>query len=79
MLISHERLAQLKEQQDYLEQAYEFAFNRNTVRLGKQGAKAELINELAIAETEAEFKAAGLDIATNRIRLEIDFLTDYFS
>jgi len=78
MLISHERLNQLKEQLDYLEQAYQFAYDRNALRLGKHGAKAEELNELAIAETETEFKLAGLDVAMNRIRLEIDFLTDYF-
>ena len=77
MLISHERLAQLKEQLDYLEQAYEFAYNRNIIRLGKQGQYKD-IEEDATAETEAEFKAAGMDVAMNRIRLEIDFLTDYF-
>lgn len=79
MIISQDRLANLKEQLDYLEQLRDFAHNRNAVRLGKQGASNESLDEIAKIETEHEFNRAGLGIAEERIRLEIDFLTDYFS
>jgi len=78
MLISHERLAQLKEQLDYLEQAYQFAFDRNVLRLGKQGVSNDDISSEAILETDSEFERAGMNTAQARIQLEIDFLTDYF-
>lgn len=79
MLISQDRLAQLKEQQDYLEQLYDFTKSEAVKRLGKQGVANDQIEAYATLETNAAFQDAGLEIAAHRIKLEIDFLTDYFS
>lgn len=77
MLISQDRLTALKEQLDYLEQMYNFAYDRNMARLAKQGVANDVIQAETIVETDIEFSVAGLDIAQARIKLEIDFLTDY--
>jgi hypothetical protein len=79
MLLSKDRLAELQEQNDYLEQMYDFAFDRNVLRLGKQGVANDRIKGEATVETDIEFEKAGLDKTQDRIRLEIDFLTDYMS
>jgi hypothetical protein len=79
MLISQERLHSLKEQKEYLEEVWNFAYARNIVRLGKAGVENDSIEAEAIVETDIEFSIAGMDIAQNRINLEIDFLKDYLS
>jgi len=79
MLLSHERLAALKEQRDYLEKLLEFQVRQERGFIEMFGTVGPEAKRQAEQRADEQFKAAGLDVALNRINLEIPFLDEFLN